>query len=100
MMANNGCSSRRLNHDSHHHINRRLVPKGYYTVKAIADYSSLSETRILNLIKSGELPHIQDGRKYLIKVTDFDYWARRKKNERLQVDPMAQKIFDEIMGAA
>ncbi|MBN2317942.1 MAG: helix-turn-helix domain-containing protein [Acidobacteria bacterium] len=74
--------------------------KGYLSIKELVEYTSLSESTLRDLIKSGDIPSMRIKRKILVKVTDFDYWARRKKRERQYVDPVAQRIYNEIMGAA
>jgi excisionase family DNA binding protein len=69
---------------------------GYLSLKELASYSSLSESSLRSLIRSGEIPCFRVVRKILVKRSDFDYWARRRQRRPRDVDPMAKKIFDEI----
>ena len=69
---------------------------GFLSIKALAEYSSLSEATLRGLLR--EIPHIRIQRKILVKKSDFDYWAKRRQNQHKNVNPVVKRLADEIMG--
>jgi excisionase family DNA binding protein len=76
------------------------VEPGYLTIKELSIYSRMGPTMLLRLVRSGEIPSTRVGRKYFVKITDYDYWARRQQRRREAFDPIVREIADSITGAA
>jgi excisionase family DNA binding protein len=71
----------------------------YLTISALAEYSSLSESSLRSLVRSGELPAARLRRKILVRRTDFDWWARRRQREHGRCSPAVKKLADLVTGA-
>jgi excisionase family DNA binding protein len=74
------------------------MESGFMGIKELAKYSSLSESTLRGLLS--EIPHLRIRRKILVKRSDFDYWANRRKQQHRNTSPIIRKLADDIMGGA
>lgn len=70
----------------------------YMDILTLAEYSSLSESTLRAMVRSGELPAVRVKRKILVRRTDFDFWARRRIREHGRCRPFIRRLADEILG--
>lgn len=55
-----------------------LVAHGMFTVKEAAEYSTLGETFLRGLIRSGELPVVRAGDRVLVPKRALDEWLAER----------------------
>ena len=48
------------------------LPKQYYGVRDISEILGLGKTKIYDMIQIGEIPAVRFGKRYFVKIKDFN----------------------------
>ncbi len=66
----------------------------YLDLKQLSEYSSLSESKLRQLLP--EIEHHPVGRKILVKKSDFDAWVRRRRVEHQRVSEFTRRMLEKL----
>jgi len=64
--------------------NNQTLPRRLFSIKEIAPYLGRSEWSVAEMVRSGRLPYVPDGKRKFIDIKDVDIWI--EKNKKQDVD--------------
>jgi excisionase family DNA binding protein len=59
-----------------YHVNKRL-----YSIKEAADYLGRSPWTIAEMVRTGKIPYIPDGRRRFLDIEDINKWIETNKRQ-------------------
>jgi excisionase family DNA binding protein len=66
----------------------------YLSLKQLALYSSVSESKLRDLLR--EIPHFRIGRKIIVRRSEFDLWVRERRRQHSRVSPFVARFMRRI----
>jgi excisionase family DNA binding protein len=59
-----------------YHINKRL-----YSIRETADYLGRSPWTVAEMVRTGKLPYISDGKRKFLDIQDINHWIEINKKQ-------------------
>ena len=57
------------------------IHKRLYSIKEAADYLGRSSWTVAEMVRTGKLPYISDGRRKLLDIRDINHWIETNKRQ-------------------
>jgi len=76
-----------------------LTEDKYFDLKGLAEYSSISVRTLRDYINNPEnpLPAYRLKRKILVKLSEFDAWVKKHRNDNQQIDKIVNELTSEFI---
>lgn len=64
--------------------NNQNLPRRLYSIKEISEYLGRSAWSVAEMVRSGRLPYVPDGKRKFVDIRDVDAWI--ETNKRRDID--------------